>query len=193
MGAELEVKYLAEESVFEELMKQSGHWVTYRMETAYYDTPDARLGALRWTLRRRFENGVSVCTLKTPLSGGGRNEYETECSDIHDAIPRLLALGAPAELVTLTESGITEVCAARFTRLAGLVTLDGTEAELALDKGVLLGAGKEQPFVEVEVELKRGDFDAVKAYAEALAQKYGMRPEPRSKYARALILAGKGK
>ena len=191
MGTEFELKYVAEESAFEGLKLESDSWKPYEMATTYYDTPDALLGKLRWTLRRRFENGVSVCTLKTPAGGHGRNEFELEWDDIHTALPQLVAAGAPAELLEYTAGGIEEVCAARFRRLAGKVMLGDTEVELALDKGVLMGGGKEQPFVEVEIELKSGSEATAVAYAQALAEKHGMRPEPKSKYKRALILAGK--
>ena len=191
MGTEFELKYVAEESAFEGLKLESDNWTPYQMATTYYDTPDALLGKLHWTLRRRFENGVSVCTLKTPAGGHGRNEFELEWDDIHTALPKLVEAGAPADLLTYTANGIEEVCAARFDRLAGKVILENTEVELALDKGVLIGGGKELPFVEVEVELKSGSEEAAVAYARALAVKYQMRPEPRSKYKRALMLAGK--
>ena len=191
MGTEFELKYVAEESAFAGLKLEADRWVPYQMATTYYDTPDAQLGKLHWTLRRRFENGVSVCTLKTPAGGHGRNEFELECNDIHAAIPQLIEAGALAALLAYTASGIEEVCAARFDRLAGLVDLGGTVVELALDKGVLIGGGKELPFVEVEVELKSGSEDAAVNYARALAEKYNMRPEPKSKYKRALMLAGK--
>ena len=191
MAIEIELKFAAEESAFAGLLAESADWTRYEMATTYYDTPDARLGKLRWTLRRRFENGVSVCTIKTPLAGGGRNEFEVECGDILEAIPRLIAMGAPEDLRAYTAQGIEEVCAARFTRMAGRIILPGAEAELALDKGELLGGGKTLPFVEVEVELKSGDLQAVTNYADALAARFDLRPEPRSKYKRALMLAGK--
>ena len=191
MALEIELTYLAEESAFEGLLKESDSWTRYEMATTYYDTPEAYLGKLRWTLRRRFENGVSVCTVKTPAGGMGRNEFELECDDIREAIPQLCAMGAPKELLALTADGVEEVCAARFTRMAGKVTLDGAEAELALDKGELLGGGKVLPFVEVEVELKSGDLDVVTAYASALAERFSLRRERKSKYKRALTLAGK--
>ena len=191
MGTEFELKYAAEESAFETLMLESDSWKPYEMATTYYDTPGAALGKLSWTLRRRFENGVSVCTLKTPAGGHGRNEFELEWDDIRTALPHLVEAGAPAELLDLTAAGIEEVCAARFKRLAGKVLVGETEVELALDKGVLLGGAKELPFVEVEIELKSGSEAAAVAYAQALAEKFNMRPEPRSKYKRALTLAGK--
>ena len=189
MGTEFELKFAAEEAAFEGLKLEADQWKPYQMATTYYDAPDLRLGKLRWTLRRRFENGVSVCTLKTPAAGFGRNEFELECDDIRTAIPRLVEAGAPAELLEYTSTGIVEVCAARFDRLAGKVRLEDTEVELALDKGVLLGGGRELPFVEVEVELKSGDQAVAVAYAHALAAKYGLRPERKSKFKRALMLA----
>ena len=191
MGTEFELKFAAEASAFEGLKKESDNWTAYRMATTYYDTPDARLGSLRWTLRRRFENGVSVCTLKTPAAGFGRNEFELEWDDIHTAIPLLVEAGAPAALAEYTAGGIVEVCGARFDRLAGQVTLGDTRVELALDRGVLLGGGRELPFTEVEVELKSGEPNTAVAYAQALAARFGLRPEHRSKYKRALTLAGK--
>ena len=191
MAIEIELKFAAEESAFEGLLAESSEWTRYEMATTYYDTPDTKLSSLRWTLRRRFENGVSVCTVKTPHAGGGRNEFEVECGDIMEAIPQLVAMGAPRELLLYTANGVEEVCAARFTRMAGQVHLDGAEAELALDKGELLGGGNVLPFVEVEVELKSGDLKAVAAYGEKLAKQFGLRPEPKSKYKRALTLAGK--
>ena len=191
MAIEIELKFAAEESAFEGLMAESSDWTRYEMATTYYDTPDARLGSLYWTLRRRFENGVSVCTIKTPHKGLGRTEFEVECGDIMEAIPQLVKMGAPRELLEYTANGVEEICAARFTRMAGQVHLDGAEAELALDKGELLGGGNVLPFVEVEVELKSGDLKAVAAYGEKLAKQFNLRPERKSKYKRALTLAGK--
>ena len=191
MAIEIELKFSAEVSAFENLLARFDDWTTYEMKTTYYDTADAKLGALRWTLRRRFENGVSVCTIKTPHKGGGRNEFELECENIMDAIPQLVAMGAPRELLLYTAEGVEEVCAARFTRKARNITLDGATAELALDRGELLGGGNALPIFEVEVELKDGDLNPVAAYAEQLAREFGLRPEPKSKYKRALTLAGK--
>ena len=191
MGTEFELKFLAEESVFEELKKESDQWTSFEMATTYYDTPHAQLSKRRWTLRRRFENGVSVCTLKTPAGKLERREFELECADILEAIPQLCAMGAPAELLEETAAGIVEVCAARFHRWAGQVWVGDTHVELALDKGVLLGGGKELPFVEVEVELKAGSPDVAVAYAQSLAHRFHLCPESQSKYKRALTLAGK--
>ncbi|MBP3673207.1 MAG: CYTH domain-containing protein [Oscillospiraceae bacterium] len=189
MGREFELKYAAAPSQLEALKARYPHLRPISMETTYYDTPDGALSKVRWTLRRRMENGVSICTLKTPLPDGSRGEWEVECSNIQDGIDALFAAGAPKALLLYTVQGVQEVCAARFTRLAGLIRLDGCTVELALDEGCLLGGGKELPLCEAEVELKDGDENLAVAFAERLASEFGLKPEPKSKYRRALGLA----
>ena len=191
MGREFELKYSCSAEDFEALKAAYEGFTIIEMETTYYDTFDAKLNNRHWTLRRRFENGVSVCTLKTPDPTGGRSEWEVEASGIITAIPMLCRMGAPMELMALTVSGLQEVCGAKFTRLALQLDVPGAKVELALDKGELLGGGNVLPFVEVEVELKSGDLEAVAAYGEKLAKQFNLRPEHKSKYKRALTLAGK--
>ena len=161
------------------------------METTYYDAPDGSFSRLHWTLRRRMENGVSVCTLKSNLSDGSQGEWEAEWGDILSAVPRLIAMGAPKELEEYTRDGVSPTCGARFTRKALTLAAGEGTVELALDQGQLLGGGQALPFAEVEVELKQGrDEDAV-AFAQALAARFGLTQEPKSKLRRALELAGR--
>ena len=61
--------------------------------------------------------------------------------------------------------------------------------ELALDEGVLLGGGKEEALLEAEVELKSGEDDDAIRFAQSLAQRFSLTPEPKSKLARAKALA----
>ena len=189
MGREFELKFRAAPEVLDAIRAEYGPFSPITMETVYYDTAEGHLRRLRWTLRRRYENGVSVCTVKTPAPGGGRGEWEVTAPDIREAIPKLIALGAPAPLAQLTQEGLTQVCAARFTRLAATLEIPGATVELALDKGVLLGGGQELPFSEVEAELKTGSEAAVTAFANDLARRFRLEPEPKSKQQRALALA----
>ena len=191
MGREFELKYAATAEHLEALKVRFPQLAPIAMETTYYDSPDGRMGSMHWTFRRRMENGRSVCTLKTPLAGLGRAEWETECGDILEAVPALCAMGAPKQLLLLTAGGVVESCGARFTRLAGLIRLADATVELALDEGVLIGGGRELPFREVEVELKDGSEAAAVAFAEALATEFGLTAEPKSKVARARSLAAK--
>lgn len=189
MGAEYELKFRAdEESLTSVFTTFPARWQTIAMETTYYDTPSRSLSQRRWTLRRRMENNVSVCTLKTPGTGLERGEWEVECGSIEAAISELCKLGAPAELVDLCKEGLIVSCGAKFTRRAGMFTLRECVMELALDQGVLMGGGKEIPLRELEVELKEGSREAMEAFARELAELYGLQQEEKSKFARALAL-----
>ena len=188
MGREFELKYAASEAVLAELLGRFGPGRQIRMESTYFDTPHHALSAGRMTLRLRKENEESVCTLKTPLPDGSRGEWECAAADIESGIAALLASGAPALLQELTAQGVVPVCGACFTRHAiDLPTEDGT-AELALDKGSLSGGGKEIPLVEVEIELKSGSEEAACRLAAELAKTYGLQPESKSKFRRAMDL-----
>ena len=189
MGREFEKKFRATEDQFAALLADFDGLTETQMETTYYDSPFRRLGILRWTLRRRMENGVSVCTLKTPAEDGARNEWEVECGSIMQAIPMLCKQGAPMELMAVTVSGIIPVCGARFTRWSKQLSLEDCTVELALDQGILTGGGRECPLLEVEVECKSGSEEGAALFARVLAARYGLTPEPKSKFARALALA----
>lgn len=190
MGVEFELKYsAAPEQQAQIAAAFPVAYQTITMETTYFDTTDFALSNRRITLRRRLENGESVCTVKTPVSGYGRGEWECRCSDIREGIFELCKLGASKELLLLTVDGVQPVCGARFTRRAGIVEYAGAVLELALDSGVLLGGGLEIPLCEVEVELKSGDTSAAVEFGTVLAAKFGLQPQKKSKFRRALALA----
>ena len=188
MASEFEVKYRSSPRAMAALRAAYGPFETIAMETTYYDTAQGALSARRWTLRRRLENGKSVCTLKTPGAGLERGEWEVPCGDILSAVPALIAAGAPEELEDLASGGAIPTCGAKFTRLACRVAYGASEMELALDEGALLGGGREEPLCEVEAELKRGTKEDALAFGAFLAGTYGLTPEPKSKLARALAL-----
>ena len=110
------------------------------------------------------------------------------CERIEDGIEELCKLGAPSDLLRLTEAGLEEVCGAAFTRRAKTVEFPGFKAEIALDEGELFSGEKRQPLCELEVELKAGDGQQLQNYALYLAASYGLRPETKSKFKRALAL-----
>lgn len=189
MGVEFELKYRASEKIQKTVIERSqGPWLMITMETTYYDTPDGALEKLHYTLRRRLENGVSVCTVKTPMPGIGRGEWEIQCNSITEAIPELCKLGAPDNLLTLTAQGVQPVCGARFTRRAVQMRCGSSDLELALDSGELFAGDKTQPLCEIEVELKNGSRDDAVLFANLLASQYDLVQEKKSKFRRALDL-----
>ena len=183
------MKFGAEEAQQKAIAAKFGEFRTIAISAAYYDTPDGALSARHITLRRRLENGVSVCTVKTPGENGARGEWEVQQEDIGEAIPKLCKLGAPADLPRWTAGGLVHLCGAHFTRRAKQITLAGCTLELALDQGVLTGGGREIPLCEVEVELKSGSEEAAVAFADSLAAEFGLKREEKSKFRRASELA----
>lgn len=189
MGIEFELKYRADCAAQEAIRNAYPfQWETIRMETTYYDTPGGTLSQRWYTLRRRMENDVSVCTVKTPVDEIGRGEWEIRENDITRAIPELCKLGCPQDLLTLTQEGVMPVCGARFTRQALTVRFRGSVLELALDRGVLFAGSKEQPLWEVEAELKEGSREDALLFGAILAETYGLTQERGSKFRRALAL-----
>jgi len=190
MGIEYELKFRADKAALEAIAAEYSRYPSkqFRMETTYYDTPSGALSQRHYTLRRRMENEKSICTLKTPAAGVGRNEIELECSSIHDAIPVLCASGAPENFDALVQEGLIPVCGAKFHRTA--ITLESKDCtlELALDNGTLTGGDKTIPLCEVEVELKEGQTNSADLFAQMLAIQFRLAPETRSKFRRALAL-----
>ena len=189
MGIEFEIKFGAAPEICGQILQDHDlPWQIICMETTYYDTADGRLSERRYTLRQRMENGVAVCTVKTPAQDAGRGEWEVENGSIEAAIPELCKLGAPEDLLCLTQAGVIPVCGARFDRHAAAVCFGNTELELALDQGVLFGGSRQQALCEVEVELKCGSREDAITFARLLAAKYGLQREEKSKFRRALSL-----
>lgn len=189
MGMEYEWKYEAPSEVRQQI--QAAYpvsWQTVAMETTYYDTPDSLLSQRKCTLRRRLENGRSICTLKTPGIGAARGEWELECDDIGIAFPELCKLSGDPELRLSDSTLLIPVCGARFTRQCATVDLGDAQVELALDEGILFSGKHQRPLGELEVELKSGDVAAAHTFALLLAKSYALRPEPLSKFARANAL-----
>lgn len=189
MGVEFELKFSASRERQEAIRQAySAEEQIFQMQTTYYDTPTGQFSARKCTLRRRLENGVSICTLKTPAGGFGRREWEVACDTIEAATEELCKLGVPEELTALAAEGLIPICGARFTRVAKTICWEDAVLELALDQGILTGGNRETPLCEVEVELKSGSQETCLAFARILSERFGLEEEPHSKFRRALAL-----
>lgn len=195
---EVELKYACPNgAVFEEILQavaaiQQGPVREIRMQTDYYDTPERTLRERFWTLRLRRENAESVVCCKTRGSWDGalssHNEWECRAESLIEGVQQLIAEGAPEELREIARRA-ERFCGAQFVRVsADLVLENGTVAELSCDRGALMGTKTELPLCEVELELKAGAVKPMLAYGAAMAERFGLREESRSKLARAMEL-----
>ena len=190
MAVEYELKFRATEQVQAQILQDHpGQWERISMQTTYYDSPEGALSARHCTLRKRLENGISVCTLKTPASNGARGEWDTRCDTIEQAIPVLCKLSGNEEILSLTRNGVIALCGARFTRRCLTIAFGESTLELALDEGVLFHGQKQTPLCEVEIELKTGTMTDANAYGMVFRKKYGLETEPKSKFLRAKELS----
>ena len=167
------------------------------MHATYYDTVDGDVLALRGGLRRREENGLSVCSLKleVEVSDGKatREEFEVAFDDIRQALELLPEAGAPRDVCEMLAGKELKVnCETEFDRRAFSLAVgaqgaaDAFEAELAFDEGVLRRDGREQEFREMELEHKDGSLDAFNAFALDIQDTAHLTPQPLSKLARAM-------
>lgn len=198
MGKELEYKLAVPDTrVLEAILfdqevaaVRQGNYQLFDMATIYYDTADRALSARKWTLRLRQENFDLIATVKTPAGEDHtRGEWSCPAQSIEEAVPMLIECGAPKELAELTANGVQPLCLARFSRRAAQVKFaDGTICELAGDVGAVCAGQKESPICEIEVELKEGDSETAKAFADELCERFSLKEEPLSKFQRAAAL-----
>lgn len=186
MGREFELKYVATPQQQAAILERWQNWEKFSMETTYFDTADAALSRENCTLRRRMENGISVCTLKTPAAGFGRGEWDIEAPWCEDTTQNLFT---QAGLSPILFENLMAICGARFTRQATVVELESCTVEIAVDAGILLGGNRKIPLCEVEVEVKAGDEAAASRWAQEFAAEFSLQPEQRSKFSRAAALA----
>lgn len=165
---------------------------TKLMHDTFVDTPDRAILAARHVCRKREVDGQIVMTLKSGQTVEGavhrREELEVTLErelpigqwppgEIRD---RLLSIVGDAALVPLFDQRQT-----RSIRWASQG--DRVVAEMSVDKVELSINGREQSYFEVEFELKAaGTEDDLAVIAACLQNEWGLMPEPRSKFARAL-------
>lgn len=165
------------------------------MASSYYDTPAHELNRLRWALRLRREGDKSVAALKrsrenSPNELTARDEWQYAAENIQSAIGPLVRMGAPAKLLDIAARGeLEERCRIVFTRTSGVLELpEGAIVEMSVDNGNILAEDRQEPFIELELELLYGGCEELVAFAARLSEEYGLVVEHASKYERALRL-----
>lgn len=203
-NTEIELKLqVGEPAVWKDLLSSSlwskwgdVKWQKTRMEAAYFDTPSRALNNERIAYRVRREGEKYVATVKSGGSSQGglhtRQEWNVDVlgsgCDISvfqdtEIWPKLKELAGSEPLMPLF---VTD-----FTRLTlEISTSDGAVVEIAADRGEIITGEKRSPILELELELKKGEPASILILGAELTKEYPLYLEWRSKYYRAMELAG---
>ncbi|HWQ62542.1 MAG TPA: CYTH domain-containing protein, partial [Negativicutes bacterium] len=166
------------------------------LETWYFDTADGYLQEAGLAYRIRLEGGRWTATVKADEAVGGglhqRREWNVTVDEPNPSYDYFRGTEAGS---LLADAGEGEPLVLRFSTIfdrqkADIVTADGSRIEAAVDRGTIFAGGREETIDEVELELKEGSPAAVLALGAELVRQLPLAVESRSKYYRALVLAG---
>lgn len=163
------------------------------MDAIYFDTADGMLRDQKIGLRLRRENAETVCCMKRRNAAQNglhvHEEYECPADTLTEGLSKLVSVGAPAALCeTLQGESLIAIAQVSFLRHPILWETEQFCAELSFDQGHLINNAHDLAFCEIECEYKSGDIAMFESACKALAERFALHAEPRSKLARALSL-----
>lgn len=174
---------------------------TVLMKAIYFDTEDHVLSAHDMAFRVRMEGSRLVASLKwngSVIDGcHRREEINVPVAD------ETYFINPPADLFQESEQGkvllqlvgekpLFSIMENRFLRRKMRADSGNAICEIAVDTGEIIADGGTMPICELEIELYSGETEEIQNMGRMLAEKYGLMPEGRSKYARGLSLSGIG-
>lgn len=171
------------------------NWSITTMEARYYDTQDQALQKAGFAYRVRREGDNWVATVKNDGSSEGglhkRAEWNLPSPD-GEPCPELFAelpVGLPL-LQAIADQPLVVLFITEFERRSVDLQFENAYIELAVDSGNILAGELSEPILELELELKAGEPRALLRLGASLAREIPLLPEPKSKFYRALLLAG---
>jgi inorganic triphosphatase YgiF len=166
----------------------------HALATVYYDTPDRDLARSGVALRLRRDGARWIQTLKGDggAAAGLHTREEIEWDVAGDSLDIALLDATPyAELFAgrKVRGRLRPVFVTEFERAARTLAFpDGTQAELALDRGVIRAGRHEAGISEAEIELKAGDPARLFGLAREIARDVPLRLGHASKAERGYAL-----
>lgn len=171
---------------------------TVLMKAIYFDTEDRLLSAHDMAFRIRMEGSRLVASLKwngSVVDGcHRREEINVPVTD------ETYFLNPPADLFRESDQGqallqlvgdapLFSIMENRFLRRRMRADSGSAICEIAIDTGEIIADGGSMPICELEIELYSGETEEIQNLGSMLAEKYGLVPEARSKYARGLSMS----
>ncbi|MDN7131051.1 CYTH domain-containing protein [Halomonas sp. MC140] len=174
----------------------------HTLTNTYFDTPSGDLAKARIAVRLREIDGIVLHTVKTAGQGSGglsqRQEWEWQVPGPQLDLTALAKLppfqGELAQaLPALVPQLRTDFTRRSWQLTSGLsstgLTDTSSHIELVLDEGEIISGGYRTPICEIELELKKGDPEALWTLALKLAEQVPLRPSDSSKAARGNMLS----
>jgi len=202
-GSEMEVKLAVADSRLFDLivahpeicaMKMGTGSVTQSFEALYYDTPGFALQQNGIAYRVRHEGEQWIATVKSDIeSGGGFSNREEWNEPVEGPEPSLKPfIGTyigDRLLMAVGQERFQLLFSTRFMRtVTMLLTPNGSQIEMAMDRGTIWSGMEGTPISELELELKSGTITDLLQLAGWIAGQWHLLPEAKSKFARGLEL-----
>jgi inorganic triphosphatase YgiF len=209
---EIELKYNIEtkeqmnliwEDEFLRSIEEQGSRGAVYMKAAYFDTDDHVLSKNGIAFRIRREGGKVIGTLKWKDKDIGisglymREEVNVPVKDdtcFLSPDPAIFKESAEGKdlLEILGEKPLKCIFETNFNRRKLRIDSGVSICEVSLDEGEIIAADKTSPISELEIELFSGNQEDLMSIGEKMVQKYSIKPEPLSKYARGKMLVASG-
>lgn len=162
------------------------------LEARYYDTVDGKLRQAGLAYRIRRENEKWVATIKGGGSSEGGLHSRLEVNEVVGGPEPDLSVFSRHDLLqqALIPDSLHALLITRFTRNVIVIDSQGSSIEVAADRGEIIAGDKQSAISEIELELKTGNTAELLLAGAKLAERFALVLEPRSKFARGLMLAG---
>lgn len=172
---------------------------TVRMKAAYFDVADLTLIRHNIAFRIRSEGERTLATLKWRDDDDGisglyiRSEINIPISDqicFFNPDPAIFIESAEGrDLIDILDGKpLINVFDMIFTRRRIRIDYEQSILELALDEGVIVAGVKSIEFRELEIEIYSGDKKDLLDVGKQIADKFGLEPELKTKFARGVEL-----
>lgn len=139
-----------------------------RLRALYFDTPSHHLAKLGYSLRIRKEGRSTIQTVKAGGSGPfARQEWEQR---VRGTTPVLEADSPVVKALGETAPDLVPVFEVITDRQAWLIAGRDADIEMVVDRCVATANEASLPFMEIELELKRGNPEAVFALARRIGR-----------------------
>ena len=172
---------------------------TVRMKAAYFDTEDLTLIRHNIAFRIRSENERTVATLKWRDDDDGisglyiRSEINIPIPDqgcFFNPDPEIFKASAEGKdlLDIIDGRPLINIFDMIFTRRRIRIDYEDSILELALDEGVIVAGTDSIQLRELEIEIYSGNKEDLLAVGKKIADKYGLEPELKTKFARGIEL-----